>query len=166
MQLYILRHGIAVDRTTTANDSARPLTVEGRREMRENAKGMLALRLTFDTILSSPYKRARETAAVVADILKIKTRNILLTENLVPEASFESLLKEIKTNLPKSDSILLVGHEPHLSGLISFLLIGRPSIAINFKKSGLCCLSIEKLSGPGCASLNWLLAPSQLRMIL
>jgi len=166
MELYLLRHAIAVDRETGGykNDCERPLTSQGRYKMKRIAQGMQILKLSFDTILSSPYIRAKETAAIVTEVLKIKTDSILLTKNLIPDASFEPLIKEINNHLPSSQNILLVGHQPHLSGLVSYLLAGESSISIDFKKGGLCCLSTEKLSKGSC-TLNWLLTPSLLQML-
>src|SRR5579863_3087078 len=68
MDLYILRHAIAEERNPSGRDSERRLTEEGREKMRNAAKGMKALELEFDLILSSPYARAKETAEIVAKV--------------------------------------------------------------------------------------------------
>ncbi len=167
MELYFLRHAIAVERGTPGyeDDSRRPLTDEGRAKMQNNARGMKALDISFDAVLSSPYVRAEQTAAIVASVFKIRTSDIRITEQLTPFAAFEDLLKELTTHFPKARRILLVGHEPHLSGMVSFLLVGGQSIPIEFKKGGLCSLRAEKLSGPGSATFNWMLTPAQLRLL-
>ena len=69
MNLYILRHGIAVEHGAPgyAKDADRPLTPEGERKLGQIAEAMKALELTFDLILSSPYLRARQTAEIVAE---------------------------------------------------------------------------------------------------
>ena len=87
-------------------------------------------------------------------------KNLHLTNNLLPPASIEKLLKEIRSSFPKAENVLLVGHEPHLTELVSALLNSKP-LAIDFKKGGLCSLS---LSGSG-AILNWLLTPTQLGLL-
>jgi len=68
MELYLLRHGLAVERGTTGfeNDSARPLTPKGRRQLRQIAAAMKRLNLRCDLILSSPFRRAKQTAEIVA----------------------------------------------------------------------------------------------------
>jgi phosphohistidine phosphatase SixA len=68
MNLFLLRHAIAVEpgALSGASDAARPLSPEGKEKMRKIARGMKALDLSFDLILSSPYVRARETAEIVA----------------------------------------------------------------------------------------------------
>jgi phosphohistidine phosphatase len=164
MKLYILRHAIAVERGTPGfeDDSKRPLTSGGKDKMRQSSKGIKALDLTFDLILSSPYIRAKETALIVMDVLKIKNNSLIFSEELTPEASYEKLVRELNSYSKKSKNILLVGHEPHLSGLISYLLTGKKDVTINFKKGGLCLLTIEELCSPGSASLEWILTPSQL----
>ncbi len=163
MNLYFLRHAIAVERGTPgyADDSKRPLTPDGRLKMKQNAKGMKAFGLTFDLVLSSPYVRALETARIVTQTFKIKDTAIIVTPNLVPEADFKGLIEEIKKYPKKNSNILLVGHEPHLSSLISLLLTGAEQTAIDFKKGGLCQLTVTGLRAAKCATLNWLLTPAQ-----
>lgn len=164
MELCILRHAIAVERGTTGygDDSERPLTPEGRAKMRQGALGMKALELSFDLILTSPYARTRETAAIVAKTFKLKDDAVTLTDNLLPGASFEKLVREINAHSPQN--VLLVGHEPDLSELISFLLIGVRKSFIDLKKGGLCNVSTARLTAGKCAVLNWLLTPAQLRV--
>ena len=71
-------------------------------------------------------------------------------------------MAQINEHYSDKESVLLVGHEPYLSGLISTLIAGMPSIPINLKKGGLCCLTVQALTYGQCATLEWLLAPRQL----
>jgi len=166
MELYFLRHGIAAERDCPKYkiDSTRPLTVQGKRKMRICARGMQALGLSFDTILCSPYVRAKQTARIVVGVFSLKESKINFTDTLVPEAPVERLLQEIQTRFPKASSILLVGHEPHLTGCIAFLLNRAKPVCINLKKGGLCHLTLSSTERTN-ASLNWLLTPSQLCLI-
>ncbi len=159
MELYFLRHGIAADRDDLKykDDSLRPLTAQGKQKMRKAAFGMRALGLTFDAILCSPYLRAKQTAEIVTLAFKLKNTKINFTNNLVPDAPLEKLLREIRADFPKSESILLVGHEPQLTGFVSYLLKSEHTIPIDLKKGGLCHLSLFED-----AVLNWILTPSQL----
>ena len=161
IELYFLRHGLAgqYGDPNYKDDSLRPLTTEGRRKLRQAAQGMLALDLHFDGVLSSPFLRAKQTAQIVAQAYRIPKRNIHLTDNLLPPATIKKLLAEIKRHDPKSQNILLVGHEPHLTELISSLL-KSPPLAIDFKKGGLCLVRLEEE-----AVLQWLLTPTQLGML-
>jgi phosphohistidine phosphatase len=163
MEIYILRHGIAVDRGTLGykKDSDRPLTNEGEEKMHQIAKAILAMDLKFDLILSSPYVRAQQTAQIVAAELD---EEVTLTEFLVPNGNALELIRELNDEKPQR--VLLVGHEPHLSGLISVLVTGESDAAIELKKGGLCKLSTDRLAFGQCATLNWLLTPKQLRSMV
>jgi phosphohistidine phosphatase len=161
MELYILRHGIAVEAGLgrITRDADRPLTPEGRSKLQGIVKAMEALELEFDLILSSPYARALETAEIVAKGLRAANR-LELDKTLEPEGSFRDLIESLKARRGKS--VLLVGHEPFLSRLISFLVSGRPNLSIRMKKGGLCKLTIETLKYGRCAALEWLLTPRQM----
>ena len=167
MDLYILRHAIAVERGTIGyeTDSTRPLTGEGAKKMHQNALGMKALDLSFDIVLSSPLLRAKQTAEIVCKVFKIKQNSIISTKNLVPDASFQDLLIEINAHGKNIKSVLLVGHEPHLSELISFLLTSKQTLPLILKKGGLCHLITGSTPKAGSATIDWLLTPSQLRLI-
>ena len=163
MDLYILRHGIAVEPGTPGyeKDADRPLTPEGERKLRQIADAMEALELSFDLILSSPYLRARQTAEIVAETLKARKR-LELSDCLRPGGSSKKLIDLLTRLQPSPDAVLLVGHEPYLSGLISLLVAGDTTSAVVMKKGGLCKLSTESLKHGRCAALEWLLTPKQM----
>jgi len=167
MELYFLRHGLAGQHGDPkySDDSLRPLTEEGRKKLQRASGGMRALKLTYDAILSSPYVRARQTAEIVAETYGMKLKDIYVTTNLLPPASAKKLLKEIYETFPKAGSVLLVGHEPHLTDMIAELLQSPRALAIDFKKGGLCNLTIAASTGAPVATLNWLLTPGQLGLI-
>jgi len=160
MELYILRHGIAVERGTPGykKDSDRPLTPEGEEKMRQIADAMRGMDLKFDLILSSPYARAEQTAKIVAGELD---EDVSYSDYLVPGANALELIGEINDERPQR--VLLVGHEPDLSNLISVLITGGSNAGIELKKGGLCRLTTEKLVFGKCATLNLLLTPKQLQ---
>src|SRR5436190_13102255 len=118
MEIYILRHGIAVDRGTPGykKDSDRPLTKEGEEKMRDIAEAILAMGLRFDLILSSPYVRASQTAKIVARELD---KEVTYNDLLIPGGNALELIREINDEKPQQ--LLLVGHEPDLSRLASVL---------------------------------------------
>src|SRR5260370_30768905 len=124
MNLYILRHGIAVEHGAAGyeNDDERPLTGKGERKMWAIAEAIEALEICFDSILSSPLVRARQTAEIVADALKCKKR-LELTDTLSPQPGTKPLIEYLQDQRALDD-ILLVGHEPFLSQLISLLVSG------------------------------------------
>jgi len=166
MELYLLRHGIATERgrETRGDDAQRPLTSRGRRKMRRVAKAMRGLGLSFDLILSSPFLRARRTANIVAEELRL-AEQCKLSRHLAPEGNPRNLIRDLKRLHLGSRKVLLVGHEPYLSNLIAILLAGQPVIDINLKKGGFCLLSIDSLQNGCCATLEWLLTPRQMTKI-
>src|ERR1044071_9654383 len=144
MKLYVFRHAIAVERGTDPGlrDSDRMLTREGIRKLKLVIAAIKQLEISFDLILSSPYLRALQTAKLTAKSLGAK-KKLETTEALKPESSFRELIEELQKR--KCSNVVIVGHEPHLSGSISFLLTCRQGMSINFKKAGLCLLSIDAL---------------------
>jgi phosphohistidine phosphatase len=160
MNLYIIRHAIAVDEGIAhyESDSERPITDKGRKKMRQIAKGLRNLGVEFDLILSSPYIRARETAEILAAVFKMK-KKIGFSDNLIPLANPELLLGEINENY-SVDSMAVVGHEPHLSTLIGLFAAENAKIDVTLKKGGVCYLSADDLHHHDHrATLEWLLTP-------
>lgn len=166
MNLYILRHAIAVERGTPGveDDSKRELTPKGTAKMRRIAGGMSKLNIQLDLILSSPYLRARQTADIVADVLKARDC-LRFTDSLIPGAGGEQVITEINKHFRKRENVLLVGHEPLLSSLIAILVSGDPTLGFTMKKGGLCLLTIPVLTYGRCAILEWLLYPKQLEQL-
>jgi phosphohistidine phosphatase len=166
MNLYILRHGIAVEPGSPgyAKDADRALTPEGERKLRRITEAMEALDLSFDLILSSPYLRARQTAEIVAEAHKARKR-LDYSDSLTPGGSTKKLVEYLDRLQPPPDSVLLVGHEPYLSGLVSLLVTGNESFCLVLKKGGLCKLAAESLKHGRCATLEWLLTPKQMALM-
>ena len=133
--------------------------------MRRAAKGMLALGTSYDELVSSPYLRAKQTADIVAQALSV-VEGPRLSSTLAPDGNPRELIEELRgDDRPAAQHIILVGHEPYLSRLISTLLAGHQNLSIAMKKGGLCMLDIEKLRFGRCARLAWLLTPRQLRRL-
>lgn len=159
MDLYIIRHAIAVDHGAPGyeDDSQRPLTDKGRKKMHQIAKGLRSLGVEFDLILSSPYVRARETAEILAAVFKMK-KKVAFSDNLIPLGEPELLIAEINEK-DSVKSLALVGHEPHLSTFIGVLTTENKVLEITLKKGGVCYLSANDLSQEHRATLEWLLTP-------
>jgi phosphohistidine phosphatase len=165
MILYIVRHAIAEQRQenhSEADDSQRPLTDQGRKKFRKIARGLLGMGMEVETILTSPYLRAADTAGVLQKELGLKKSQLIEVDELKPGADGGQLMSRIGHNYASLQSIAFVGHEPDLSRLISMLISGDPSLAITLKKGGICCLSAQDLRYGRCATLEWLMAPAQL----
>jgi phosphohistidine phosphatase len=161
--LYILRHGIAVTRGDAAYplDSDRPLTPKGIKRTRRIADGMRRLKISFDVMVTSPYKRALETAFVVARQYGAG-QSIQTSPALAAEVLPEEVIRVLQEKYASTKELLLVGHEPQLSALISTLTSGSAGARPLLKKGGLCKLEVDKLQAGKCATLLWLLTPRQL----
>jgi phosphohistidine phosphatase len=166
MNIYILRHGIAVERDEweSKNDAERALTAEGKKQLRKTCRAMEKMKLDFNLILSSPYMRARRTAEIVADKLNLKKR-LKFSGELQPDGNAKNFFRQLNNLKPAPESILLVGHEPYLSRTISLLISGNENAAVDFKKGGLCKLEVGKLRTGKCATLAWLLTPKQMKLM-
>ncbi|MCI0748475.1 MAG: phosphohistidine phosphatase SixA [Verrucomicrobia subdivision 3 bacterium] len=164
MEIYLLRHGIAAERGShTGPDEERALTAEGVRKVRRVAQAMRVMRLSFDSVFSSPLVRALETAELVAKSLRLKKR-LRVTEHLVPGTPTGTQIAWLRSLRPAPGSVLLVGHEPNFSELASRLLTGQERLAIEFKKAGLCKITAEP-PGSGHGTLEWLLTPRQMELM-
>ncbi len=139
MQIYLLRHGIAEDAKPGQPDSERALTGDGR-----------------DMILSSPYRRAVETAAVAAEVLGYKGE-IVRTRALVPEASPFDTWDEIRQRKDER-AILLASHEPLMSSMAAFLL-DSPALRVEMKKAALMRIDCERFGPKAAGVLKWMLTP-------
>ncbi len=160
MNLYIVRHAIAVQRGTPGydDDSQRPLTDTGRKKMKKIVKGLRQFDLELDIILSSPYVRARDTAKILAKGFDM-TQEIAFSDNLIPPGNFENLVSEIHEKYDVNN-LALVGHEPMLSSLISWLTTGNTDMRLTLKKGGVAYLVADNLYQDGRAMLQWLLTPA------
>jgi phosphohistidine phosphatase len=162
MELYILRHGIAEEVSASGADKDRRLTGEGVEKTKAAGKALGKLGIEFDLILASPFVRAWRTAELIAEELNCG-KLLQPCPALSSGKGVAAILQELKK--VNASSVLLVGHEPELSQLISTLLAGSPGLAITMKKGGFCrlsCISAE----PGGARLEWLLTAKHLcRMV-
>lgn len=168
MNLLVIRHAIAEDKevfaATGRSDDRRPLTKEGRSKMRRAAEGLRVACPRVGVLASSPLVRARETAEIVAPIFRIA--NVEIVEALRPDRPFEELTQWLRQRLTPTDgdaTVAVVGHEPHLSGLVTWLMTGGTESRVELKKGGACLLRFEGEPKAGEATLRWALTPSQLR---
>lgn len=161
--LYLVRHGIAEDIGPDLDDAARALTPEGRRRMAEIARALRHLEVAPTLILASPLRRARETAEILhADgVPGARTAICELLDN-----SHDA--EEIAAGLPagRHREIALVGHQPSLGELASYLLTGSSGLVpLPFKKGGIAAISLASLPPRAPGMLEWFLTPRQLRAI-
>jgi len=163
-QLYVMRHGIAVARgdPNFPDDAKRPLTPEGRKKVRDIAKGMLRLGFCVDSVISSPLVRAAETAALVAEVLGPDIP-VEISDHLRPGGSLLTLV----TSLGKRKvhrGALVVGHEPDQSHGVA-RLIGNARANFEFKKGGCCRIDFDGFPPRPPGKLIWWLTPRVMRKI-
>jgi len=176
MNLLVVRHAIAEDKerfaATGRSDDQRPLTEEGRAKMRRAADGLRKVARRAHVLASSPLVRARETAEIIAPALRAS--RIELVDALRPDRRFEELAAWLRAlGIPNEQdesgdderTIAIVGHEPHLSGLVTWFLTGTAESHIELKKGAACLLQFDAAPAAGSATLRWALTPSQLRSL-
>ncbi len=161
MDLFVLRHAIAVDHGYGGRDADRMLTAEGRERLRRSTKCWDGLGVVVDTILTSPYVRARQTAEIAAEALGIPDR-IENVAALAAGASPVAMIGAIADRCHEDHRVLVVGHEPDLGRLISVLVCGHDDGGFRMKKAGLTKLAVDGLVTGRCAVLEWHLWPRHL----
>jgi phosphohistidine phosphatase len=162
MQLLVIRHAIAQSREEFAgdDDTLRPLTDEGRRRMQRVAKGLRHLVRQLDVLGSSPLRRAIQTADIVAE--EFAGVDIAAVRALEPESALPAFVTWLRTQRD-AELVAVVGHEPHLGTLVTWLLTGLDEPRVPLKKGGACLLEFSSLPRKGGATLQWALTPALLR---
>jgi len=153
MVLYIVRHGRAEEPRAGLADEDRALTERGRREVRATLgrAGAAPVR-----ILTSPLRRARETAEIAVEVLRC-SEPLVLTRALAPESSPERIWRELSDHAD-SPEVMMIGHQPLLGAIYAFLL-GSPALAVSVDPGSVGCIELDGLSGPPRGELCWLLPP-------
>jgi len=157
MLLYLLRHGDAVEQGF--DDVSRPLSPLGEEQAANAANYFISLNLSLDLILSSPLLRAKQTAEIIGKVMNVA--ECRTTEYLVPQTSERELLRQL--NECGRNSVLLVGHEPHLRALVSLLVAGSRHANIAVKKGVLLSLETSTPVQPVSAVLKWMLTNEQMK---
>lgn len=164
MKLLVIRHGAAMDQEefaeTGESDELRPLTRDGKREMKKIAKGIRKIVKKIDILATSPLVRARQTAGIVADEMEMGEPEV--TDTLKPEAALEDFEKWAALYAHNNNLLAIVGHEPHLSSLVTWLISGTRESRIELKKGGACLVEFEAEPKHDAGILTWLLTPRQL----
>jgi len=159
-QIYLIRHGIAEERGPAwPDDSKRPLTEKGISRLKKSTRGLVALGVSFDVILTSPLVRARQTAEAVAAGFDPKP-SIVNIDSLAPDGNYQAVLADLAKHARRS-SIALVGHEPSLGEHAAHLVGSRQ--AFEFKKGAICRIDFDSLPPGGPGILRWFMTPKMLR---
>jgi phosphohistidine phosphatase len=156
MKIYLLRHGIAEIGRAGEPDSARALTAEGRNQLRETMKVAKEADVIPSLVISSPYRRAVETAEIAVEVLGYEGR-IEKSSQLVPESSPEAVWNLLRENRTE-DEVLVVGHQPLFGSATGFLL-AAPNLLVDFKKGGIVRIDVSGFGLTPRGQLKWYLTP-------
>ena len=162
MQLYIVRHGIAIDREDPKcpPDPERYLTEEGIEKTKQVAEGVVALGATADMLISSPYVRAMQTAEIFAELLKYPKEKIRRTDLLLPGSEASLFYRELAKDR-QSKTVFCFGHAPQLDDVVAAGLSSKHQVTA-LKKAGVALLEFRRVSPPS-GQLVWLATPKLLR---
>ncbi|HTQ59952.1 MAG TPA: phosphohistidine phosphatase SixA [Candidatus Solibacter sp.] len=162
MDLYVVRHGIAIDREDPKcpPDPERYLTEEGIEKTRRVAASVASLCEAPDVLLSSPYVRATQTAEIFATALDYPKQKIRRTDLLLPGAEPTLFFRELAKDKHAS-TLFIFGHTPQLDDLIATAL-GSKHHLTSLKKAGVALIELKRVSPPT-GQLLWLAPPKLLR---
>jgi len=162
MQLYIVRHGIAIDREdpNCPPDPERFLTDEGMEKTKQVAKGVAEIGAVPDLMLSSPYLRAVQTAEIFASALEQSKQKIRKSDLLLPGADPMQLFRELARE-KQASAVFIFGHAPHLDDLIA-TAIGSKHHVTALKKAGVALVELRRMVPPS-GELVWIATPKMLR---
>jgi phosphohistidine phosphatase len=146
MWIYLLRHGLAEDGQPGQPDETRALTDDGRRRLERAAAAWRRLVDPPSVVVSSPLLRARETATVFAEAVGFD-HELRIDRALEPDAQPGLAVTLLEGELlTRTDSVALVGHQPHLGYLLGTLLTGHANVSVPLKKGMLVGLAAESPS--------------------
>ena len=165
MRLLVIRHAEAEDKeafaATGQDDAMRPLTERGRRRMNEGARGLRTLVTSIDLLAASPLVRAQQTAEIVAH--RYGDCAVETTETLEPGTAPSRFLSWLREQ--DGSVIAIVGHEPDLGTLVTWLLTGATESHVPLGKGAACLLDLGETPGKAKATLEWAITASQLRRL-
>jgi phosphohistidine phosphatase len=158
MELFIVRHAVAVPQRPDLPDEARPLTSDGRRRFQRAVRGMERLGFSFDRLYHSPWLRAVETAELLTQLVAEDGETVV--EPGMTRAPDAELLAGLR-----GDRVAVCGHEPWLSEMVALLVCGtvKHGARFDFRKGGLAWLEGEPR--PRRMRLRAFLPPRALRRI-
>ena len=176
MDLFILRHGKTSNDYSVYDMKNRPITFTSRHEISNISIVLKKYKIKLDLIFTSPLNACYQTAEIVNGYMKEKIK-IIRCQELQPENSFFDFYKKIIQISEKKKNILIIGHEPYLTDMISDIisiseLSNKSSkksttkkININLKKAGLSKIKILSTFPTPKGELRWLLTPRLLRKL-
>jgi len=156
MEIYLLRHGIAEEQSATGRDADRRLTDEGRAKLRKVLEFAHAAGVAPSLILTSPLRRALETAEIAARELGYEGK-LVRTYALAPGGTPHNLWQELRQHRDEA-SVLLAGHDPLFTSAVAYLL-GSTRTMVHFRKGALVRIDVESVGTEPHGVLEWMITP-------
>ena len=160
MEIYLMQHGEAYPED---QDPERSLTPKGEDQIHSSGKALRKLGVDVDLIVSSPKKRARQTAEIVAGELGYSMERIEVTETLEPLAPSRDAITYLR-RFGDRRKVLLAGHLPSLGEIASNLMSEGTHVSIHFEMGGVCRIDVEAIPTHA-GDLRWILTPTHLRLL-
>ncbi len=160
MEIYLMQHGPALPKDQDPEEGLGP---EGQDRIHAGGQALKKMGVTFDMILSSPKKRSKQTAAIVAEEVGFPVEKIIETTKVKAMAPPEETVQAL-SELSGAERVLIAGHLPSVAEVASFLLTEGLKAAVQFEMGGCCLIDVDELpTHSGC--LRWYLTPAQLKLI-
>ena len=160
MEIYLMQHGPALPKD---QDPEEGLSPEGEARIHTSGRALKKMGVAFDAMLSSPKKRSKQTAAIVARELGFPLERIVETKKVKAMTPPEETVQAL-SQLSGAERVLIAGHLPSLAEVASFLLTEGAKTAVQFEMGGCCRIDVEELPTHS-GRLRWYLIPDQLRLI-
>jgi len=160
MEIYLMQHGSALPKE---QDPEEGLSPDGKASIHASGKALKKMGITFDVMLSSPKKRSKQTASIVAEEVGFPPEKIVETEKVKAMTHPEETLT-ILAEYSSNQRILIAGHLPSVAEVASFLLTEGSKATIEFERGGCCRIDVEDLPTHS-GHLKWYLIPEQLELL-
>lgn len=160
MEIYLMQHGPNLPQ---GEDPEEGLSREGETIVRAAGRALKRMGIVFDAVLSSPKKRSKQTAAIVAEETGFPGEKIVETPKVKAMTPPEETVQAL-SGLSGAQRVLVAGHLPSVAEVASFLLAEGSRAAIQFERGGICRIDVDVLPTHG-GRLRWFLLPDHLRRI-
>jgi phosphohistidine phosphatase len=160
MNLYLMRHANAgLGRENPLLDAKRSLVKEGKEQCILMARTLSALKVQIDVIVSSPLKRALQTAQLVGTEMGYDAR-VEISQALSPDADYAEFQKML-AHYSGYDGVLVVGHNPNVFQFLGRLITGNGGAAVRMRKGSVARIDLDRHP----PLLQWLIDPRSARAI-
>ncbi len=160
MEIYLMQHGPAVPKE---QDPEEGLSPEGQARIHASGRALRKMGVGFDAVLSSPKKRSKQTAAIVAEEVGFSSGKIVETTKVKAMTPPEETVQAL-SELQGAERILIAGHLPCVAEVASFLLTEGSKASVQFEMGGCCRIDVDALPTHS-GRLRWYLTPAQLQLI-